>query len=73
MDPYYEYILYQQEQLITLSSRATYLRSLQDQRFGTWGKFIDKCGDVLINFGSWMKRVSNSSINENSVGVYTQN
>ena len=73
MNPHYDLISNQQEQLISLSQRTNNLRNMQDQRNGTWGKVIGGFGDVLIICGSWMKRVSSSPIEEKSVGVYSQN
>ena len=73
MNPHYDFISNQHEQLISLSQHTSKLRNMQDQRNGTWGKVIGGFGDVLISCGSWMKRVSSSPIEENSIGVYTQN
>jgi hypothetical protein len=73
MDSYYEFIVKQQDQLITLSLRAIYPHSDRKRRVSTWGRFIGRCGDALIDCGSWMKRVSNSPIDENSVGFFTRN
>lgn len=73
MQLYYEFIMEQQEQLITLSDRANYLRRYHEQRSSAWGRFVNWCGDVLIDCGSWMKRVSHSPIDENSVGIYSRN
>jgi hypothetical protein len=73
MNPQYDFISNQQEQLISLSQRTHDLRNIQVQRYGAWGKVIGRFGDVLINCGSWMKRVSSTPIEKNSVGVYTQN
>ena len=73
MNPQYDFISKQHEQLISLSQRTNSLRNIQEQRNGAWGKVIGRCGDVLIDCGSWMKRVSSSPIEDNSAGVYTQN
>ena len=73
MKLYYEFIMEQQEQLITLSYRASYLRRYHEQRSSAWGRVINWCGDALIDCGSWMKRVSSSPIDKNSVGIYSRN
>jgi hypothetical protein len=73
MNSYYEFISEQHHQQVSFSRRANYLRSNQDQRFGTLGKIIGKCGDLLIDCGSWMKRASRYPIEENSIGIYSQN
>lgn len=73
MKLYYEFIVKQQEQLITLSHRAVYLHSYQEKRSNAWGRFVHWCGDVLIDCGSWLKRVSISPKDDNSVGIYSRN
>ena len=73
MNGYYEYILAQQNQQVKWSHRANYLRSYQEQPNGTWVRIIGRFGDVLISCGAWMKRVSSSPIDDNSVGIYSQN
>ena len=73
MNSYYEFISKQQDQMLILSFRACCLNSQQVHRFGTWGKVIDRCGDVMINFGSWLKNVSNAPIKEKSVSIYSRN
>ena len=73
MNPQYEFISKQQEQLISLAHQTKLLQKRQVRRYGVWGKIIDRFGDVLIDSGSWMKRVSRSPIEDNSVGIYTQN
>jgi len=73
MNGYYEYILAQQNQLVKWSHRANYLRSCQEQHHGAWVRIIGRFGDVLISCGAWMKRVSSSPIDDNSVGIYSQN
>lgn len=73
MNSYYEYILHRQDQMIQLAQQASSLRRGPAHRFGNWGRFISGCGDLLISCGSWMKKVSNPPINENSVSIYSQN
>lgn len=73
MNPEYEFISYQQEQLIALTQRMDDLRSSKKQDQAAWVKFIDKCGDLLIDGGSWMKRVSSSRLDNTSVGLFPQN
>lgn len=73
MNPEYEFISHQQEQLIALSRHMEYLRSRKKQHQAAWVKFIDKCGDLLIDGGSWMKKVSSSRLEEHSVGLFPQN
>jgi hypothetical protein len=73
MNPQYEFISKQQEQLISLAQLNKLLQKRQVQRYGVWGKFIGRFGDVLIDSGSWMKRVSSAPVEDNSAGIYTQN
>ena len=47
MKLYYEFIVKQQEQLITLSHRAVYIRRYQEKRFSAWGRFVHWCGDAF--------------------------
>ena len=73
MNPHYKFISDQREQLISPTHYTHQLRSRREKRYGLWVKVIDRLGDVLIGCGSWMKRVSSSPSEDNSVRIYTQN
>lgn len=72
MDPRYEFVSRQQNQLITLSYLTRNLRSCRKPNRAVWVQIVGRCGDLLIDCGSWMKRVSHSPIESNSVGLSTQ-
>ena len=73
MDIFYDFIIHQQDQLVSFAHRESTLRSCQERRFNPIDGFINKCGDALIEFGLWMKRVASSPTDENSVGIYSRN
>lgn len=73
MDFQYEFISNLREQMI-VQTRLNYLiRSRRAQQKGLRGKIFDKLGDALIFSGSWLKKISRSPIDDNSVKIYSQN
>jgi hypothetical protein len=72
MDPRYEFVTSQQNQLITLSYLTRNLRSCSRPNRAVWVQVVGRCGDLLIVCGSWLKRVSHSPIESNSIGLSPQ-
>ena len=69
MNSHYEFISKQNNQMLTFSIQARFLRSNPPRRPSVWGLLIGRCGDILIECGFWMKRVSQAGMKENSVGI----
>jgi hypothetical protein len=73
MNPNYEFISNHQEQLLIQSQQNNLIRSSRAHQNGLRGKIFDKLGDALISSGSWLKKISRSPIDDNSVTIYSQN
>jgi len=69
----YEFISNHQEQLLIQSQQNNLIRSSRAHQNGLRGKIFDKLGDALISSGSWLKKISRSPIDDNSVTIYSQN
>ncbi len=73
MNPQYEFISNHREQLIIQTQQNNLIRSCRAHQNGLRGKIFDKLGDALISSGSWLKKISRSPIDDNSVTIYSQN
>jgi hypothetical protein len=73
MNSYYEFVLLHQHQLLETSRRAKTVQNCREKRYGSWGMVISRCGDLLITCGAWLKKISSSSSNKKSVGIYSRN
>ena len=73
MNPKYEFISNHREEMIVQTQLNILVRSCRVQRHGLRGWMFDKLGDVLISSGSWLKKISRSPIDDNSVTIYSQN
>lgn len=73
MNPKYEFISNHREQLIIQTQQNNLIRSCRARQDGLPGKIFDKLGDALISGGSWLKKISRSPIEDNSVTIYSQN
>jgi len=73
MNPQYEFISNHREEMIVQTQLNNLVRSCRVQRHGLRGWMFDKLGDVLISSGSWLKKISRSPIDDNSVTIYSQN
>lgn len=73
MNPKYEFISNHREQLIIQTQQINLIRNCRDHQNGLPGKIFDKLGDALISSGSWLKKISRSPIDDNSVTIYSQN
>jgi hypothetical protein len=73
MNPQYEFISNHREEMIVQTQLNNLVRSCRDQRHDFRGWIFDKLGDALISSGSWLKKISRSSIEDNSVTIYSQN
>lgn len=73
MNPKYEFISNHREQLIIQTRQNNLIRSCRARQNGLRGKIFDKLGDALISSGSWLKKISRSPIDGNSVTIYSQN
>ena len=73
MNPQYEFISNHREQLIIQTQQNNLIRSRRAHQNGLREKIFDKLGDTLISSGSWLKKISRSPIDDNSVTIYSQN
>jgi len=73
MNPQYEFISNHREEMIVQTRLNNLIRSCRAQQNGLRGKIFDKLGDELISSGSWLKKISRSPIDDNSVTIYSQN
>ncbi len=73
MNPQYEFITNLQERMLDQARLNFMIRCCRNQQLGLRGIFFDRLGDVMISGGSWLKKLSGSSIDESSVAIYSQN
>ena len=73
MNPQYEFISNHREEMIVQTRLNNLIRSFRAQQNGLRGKIFGKLSDALISSGSWLKKISRSPIDDNSVTIYSQN
>lgn len=73
MNPQYEFISNHREEMIVQTRLNHLVRSRKAPQKSLRGKIFDKLGDGLIFSGSWLKKISRSAIEDNSVTIYSQN
>ena len=73
MNPNYEFISNHREEMIIQTQQNNLIRSRRAHQIGLPGKIFDKLGDALITSGSWLKKISRSPIEDNSVTIFLQN
>ena len=73
MNPQYEFISNHREEMIVQTRLNNLIRNRRAQQNGLRGKIFDKLDDALIASGSWLKKISRSPIDDNSVTIYSQN
>jgi len=73
MNPKYDFITDLQEQMIVYAEQNQFIRRSGVNQKGMRSRVCDNLGDVLISTGSWLKKVSRSNADKNSVAIYSQN
>jgi hypothetical protein len=73
MNPKYEFISNHREQLLIQAQQNNLIRNCRADQNGLRGKIFGKLGEALISSGSWLKKISRSPIEDNSVTIYSQN
>jgi hypothetical protein len=73
MNPQYEFISNQREEMLVQTRLSYSIRNCNAQRHSLRGKIVGKLGDALIASGSWLKKNSRSPMDDNSVTIYSQN
>ena len=72
MNPQYDFLSAHREQMIVQTKLNQMVRGRANKQLGMRGRIFDRLGDVLITSGSWLKKTSQSPVDETSVTFYSQ-
>jgi hypothetical protein len=73
MNPQYDFIMDHQEQMIVYAEQNQLIRRSRINHKGLQSRVFTSLGDVLISAGTWLKKVSRSNVDKNSVVMYSKN
>ncbi len=73
MNPHYDFLSAQREQMIVQTKLNQIVHGRANKQLGMRGRMFNRLGDVLIASGSWLKKTSQSPVDEISVTFYSQN
>lgn len=73
MNPQYDFITDHQEQMIVYAEQNQIIRRSGVNHKGLQSRVFNNLGDVLISTGTWLKKMSRSNVDKNSVVIYSQN